>query len=87
VKYDNPDAVFRVSMRIEDHVEQMSDEVVCEFGWRADSGQAEIGWCAGGHVVDALRRLFTDDRKFKDALDAVIDCAKSRLEELADKRP
>jgi len=73
MKFDNPDAVIRISMELDDHCEQSSSQSVSELGW-VGGRHASIGWCVGVHVADALQRLLGDDHRLEEAYSAVIDC-------------
>ena len=79
--FDNPDAIIRIRMEIEDHVEQTRDEAVSELGW-TEEGKASLGWCVGVHVADTLQRLLGDGHRLGEAYDAVVSCIKDHREHL-----
>jgi hypothetical protein len=72
MKFDNPDAIIRIRMEVEDHVDQGREASISELGWR-EGEAADIGWCVGVHVMDALARLFGEDHRLESALSAVSD--------------
>lgn len=72
MKYDNPDAIIRIKMELEDHVDQSYNRSDSELGWRPDQN-GSIGWCVGVHVADALERLFGDDFRLHEAHEALLD--------------
>jgi hypothetical protein len=80
MEFDNPDAIIRISMEIEDHVEQSLDKVAYEGGW-IEREKADIGHCVGVHVADVLQRLLGDGHRLESACDAIIMCIKERRED------
>jgi hypothetical protein len=85
MKYDNPDAIVRIKMELEDHVDQSCSRSDSELGWRPEQNSS-IGWCVGVHVADALERLFGDDFRLDDAYDALLEAIYTRQREKG-KRP
>lgn len=72
MKYDNPDAIIRIKMELEEHTDQSCSRSDSELGWRHGE-RASIGWCVGIHVADALERLFGDDFRLHEAHEALLD--------------
>ena len=81
MQFDNPDAIIRISMEIEDHVEQSHDKAAHEGGW-TKGNKTDIGHCVGVHVADVLQRLFGDSYLLENAYDAVIMCIEDHREHM-----
>ena len=73
MKFNNPDAIIRIRMEIEDHVDQARSASVSELGW-TEGERAGLGWCVGVQITDALEGLFRDEHFLLEACDAVVDC-------------
>lgn len=84
MQFDNPDAIIRVSMEIEDHVEQSHDKAAYEGGWN-ESEKADIGHCVGVHVADVLQRLFGEGHRLESAYDAVIMCIEDHRQHIRNR--
>ena len=84
MEFDNPDAIIRVSLELEDRVEQSHDKAASELGW-TEGRHASIGWCVGVHVASALQRLLGDDHRLEDAYDALIDCIQGHRDHMKSK--
>ena len=81
MQFDNPDAIIRISMEIENHVEQSLDKAAYEGAW-IQREQANIGRCVGVHVADVLQRLLGDAHRLEDAYSAVIMCIEDHREHM-----
>jgi hypothetical protein len=71
MKFDDADKVVRISISIENHIEQMEDRCDEALGWR-EGQQANIGWCVGVHVASVLNKILTPDER-KEAWRAIDD--------------
>jgi len=62
--------IVRISIAIENHLEQMEDRCDEALGWRED--QAGFGWCVGVHVASVLHKIL-DRQELQDAWRAIAD--------------
>jgi len=72
MKFDaDADKVFRISVSMENHAEQMEDRCEEAAAWKEEEN-ASIGWCVGVHVASALSKIL-DPFERSDALAAIND--------------
>jgi hypothetical protein len=65
------DKIVRISISIENHIEQMEDRCDEALGWR-EGQQADIGWCVGVHVASILNKILASHER-DEALRAIND--------------